>query len=102
MNCGLKIRSAESAGKYWICLPGTGIISVNTGGITMSEEYPVCLSCNSENVAWIFWGYPGDMHAIEQDLKDGKIVLGGCIVTEHDSKWECTDCHHRWGNRDDS
>ena len=68
---------------------------------TLNESKSTCHSCNSKSVAWILWGYPVDMRAIEQKLKDRKIVLGGCIVTDHDSKWECNECHHRWGNRDE-
>jgi len=60
-----------------------------------------CPSCNSKNVAWILWGYPDFMHTIKQELEDEKIVLGGCLVTDHDPEWECNVCHHRWGERDD-
>jgi hypothetical protein len=67
----------------------------------LRELKPSCPNCNSENVAWIFWGYPGDMSAIKEDLDKGEIVLGGCVITEHDPKWECIDCHHRWGERDE-
>jgi len=55
-----------------------------------------CPSCNSENVAWILWGYPDCMDKIKQELEDGKIILGGCLVNDHDPEWECNDCHHRF------
>ena len=172
MNCGLKIKCAEFVGKYWICLVGTGLISANIGGITMSKKHPPCPKCNGKNIAeflfglprfdeelekeikenkivlggcstawddpkwrcndcghrWnddkkmkifmseightcpecngtnialILWGYPGNMDAIKEELEKGKIVLGGCLVTDHDPKWGCNVCNHRWGKRDD-
>ncbi len=60
-----------------------------------------CPNCNSTNFAEIFWGYPGDMKEIQDALDKKEIVLGGCIVTDHDPKWECNDCNHRWGHRDE-
>jgi len=60
-----------------------------------------CPSCNSKNIALILWGYPADTNAIKEGLEREKIVLGGCIVTEHDPRWECNVCHHRWGERED-
>ncbi len=73
----------------------------NIGGITMSEKYPTCPECKSKNVAWIFYGYPGDMDWYLKAIDDKEIVGGGCVVTDHDPKWKCTDCYHRWGERDE-
>jgi len=67
---------------------------------TLSEQKQVCPECKSKNVAWIFWGYPGDMSTIKEELDKGKIVLGGCIITNQDPKWECNECLHIWGKRD--
>ena len=60
-----------------------------------------CPKCQSMNIAEIFWGYLGNTRAIEDQLEKKEIVLGGCIVTDHDPLWECNSCHHRWGERDD-
>jgi len=67
----------------------------------MEESILQCPSCNNKNIATIFWGYPSDMSEFEKEIDEGKIVLGGCLVTDHDPKWECNSCHHRWGERDD-
>lgn len=68
---------------------------------TLNESKLTCPECKSKNVAWIFWGYPGDIKTIEEDLDKGKTVLGGCLVSDHDPKWECNDCLTRWGERDE-
>jgi len=60
-----------------------------------------CPNCNKKSIAEILWRYIVDMRAIEEELEKKEIILGGCIVTDHDPKWECNDCHHQWGERDD-
>jgi len=73
------------------------IILKHIGGMTL-----MCPKCNSKNFALIFWGFPGDYdEEMEKQVERKEIVMGGCVVTNHDSKWECNDCLHRWGERDD-
>ena len=67
----------------------------------MTESNPSCPSCNGKNVALIFWGYPGDMEWYLEAIAKKEIVGGGCTISDHDPKWECTDCYHRWGKSDD-
>ena len=67
----------------------------------MTESTLQCPSCNCKKIATIFWGYPANMKELEKEIEEKKIVLGGCMVTDHDPKWECTDCYHRWGERED-
>lgn len=60
-----------------------------------------CPNCNKDWIAEILWGYPEDTQALEQELERKEVVLGGCLITDHDPKWECNSCHHKWGERDD-
>ena len=60
-----------------------------------------CPNCNKEQIAHILWGYPEDTKSLEEQLEKKEIVLGGCLVTNHDPKWECNDCHYRWGEREE-
>lgn len=54
-----------------------------------------CPKCNSEQVFPIVYGLPdGDTFDAEGR---GKVVLGGCVVTNHDPRWQCRACGHRWG-----
>jgi len=59
-----------------------------------------CPECDKSWIAEILWGFP-DMKVVEEKLEKKEIVLGGCIVTNHDPKWECNNCHHQWGERED-
>jgi len=71
------------------------------GSQEMTEKHPVCTQCNKNNVAVIFWGYPAYGDGYLKAIDDKEIVAGGCIVSNNDPKWECTDCHYRWGIRDE-
>ena len=59
-----------------------------------------CPECGKSWIAEIRWGYL-DVKVIEEKLEKKEIVLGGCLVTDHDPKWECNSCHHRWGEREE-
>ena len=65
------------------------------------EENPQCPECKSNNTAFIFWGYPGDMDWYLNAVDEKKIVPGGCMIGNNDPKWECNDCHNRWGTREE-
>jgi hypothetical protein len=60
-----------------------------------------CPNCGKSSIAEIFWGYPGDVDLMKESIEKKEIVLGGCCVTDNDPKWECNDCNHRWGERDE-
>ena len=60
-----------------------------------------CPECKCTNVALIFWGYPGDMEWYLEAIAKKEIVGGGCTISDHDQKWQCNACHHRWGERED-
>jgi hypothetical protein len=48
-------------------------------------------------VAYIQYGLPSDLKALEPDLDAGHIVLGGCTVGEDFPQWRCLECRHEWG-----
>jgi len=60
-----------------------------------------CPKCDSSSVAEILWGYYTDVNSLEDALEKKEIVLGGCCVTDNDPKWECNECSHQWGERED-
>ena len=60
-----------------------------------------CPQCGKSSVALIFWGYPGNMDWYLQAIENKEIVAGGCIIGNDDPKWQCNDCLHRWGTREE-
>lgn len=68
----------------------------------MPEHKLACPNCNKEWIGEILWGLPGDFDSeLEEQIERKEIILGGCLVTDHDPKWECNNCYHRWGERDE-
>lgn len=51
-----------------------------------------CPECGARPVARIVYGLPDFNEPLAADVDAGKIVLGGCIVTEDDPAWQCVSC----------
>ena len=51
-----------------------------------------CPQCGSEKIADILYGYPGFSPELDKLLDKGKVVLGGCCITDNDPLWRCTEC----------
>jgi hypothetical protein len=52
--------------------------------------------CGGTDIAMILWGLPSDELLQSKKVKEKKIVLGGCCVTNNDPKLECNDCGWRY------
>jgi hypothetical protein len=59
---------------------------------TSESEPLICPECGSERIATYLYGKVFDDPELSKDIKDGKIVLGGCILMRVNPKWQCTDC----------
>ena len=61
----------------------------------MSKKYKaVCPNCKSNNVVPIAYGYPGP--EMIDELKEGKIHIGGCMIEEDSPDFHCNDCEREW------
>ena len=49
------------------------------GGLTMGVK---CVKCGSNNTAEYLYGMPEFDEQLEKDIADGKVKLGGFMVTE--------------------
>jgi hypothetical protein len=56
-----------------------------------------CTQCNGTSVAEIIYGLCDITDELDQAINKKEIILGGCLITNHDSKWECNDCGEQWG-----
>lgn len=54
-----------------------------------------CPKCGSDKVARILYGLVA-YDDVKNDLKAGRITLGGCCVTDESPAWECTQCGKKW------
>ncbi|MBM3911214.1 MAG: hypothetical protein FJ356_06155 [Thaumarchaeota archaeon] len=64
----------------------------------MTDDF-VCTKCGSKNTVRIVYGYPSEKTLVA--AKYGKVILGGCIISNNDPAWYCNDCQNQWGNRED-
>ncbi len=64
----------------------------------MSEKFRAvrkprkCPKCGSACIASYLYGMPAVDEKLERELDAGRIVLGGCCVSEDDPQWQCADC----------
>lgn len=52
-----------------------------------------CPYCGSNNIAKILHGLPTFSKKLDEDIKWGKVVLGGCCVTDDDPDKHCNSCN---------
>lgn len=56
----------------------------------------LCPNCRNRSAVPIIYGEP--VPSAVQLARDGKTVLGGCVITDESPAWACTACGHQWGN----
>lgn len=59
----------------------------------MALKNMTCPNCNSPRVARILYGMPMFDDKLDKAMKEGKIVLGGCCITDNDPDYQCLDCN---------
>lgn len=62
----------------------------------MTKKYYICKprkcpECGGK-VARIFYGMPAFTERLQADLDAGRIVLGGCEISENMPTWQCVEC----------
>ncbi len=60
--------------------------------VVRSSQPAQCPACGGGLVARIFRGMPAYDQKLLDDLDAGRIVLGGCVMTNDDPSWQCTQC----------
>ena len=53
---------------------------------------PKCKFCGSERCAEMLYGRVAETKQLREDIKSGKVVLGGCLVHGDMPRWRCLDC----------
>ena len=51
-----------------------------------------CPACGNSTVASIMYGLPVFTDELKRAVAEGKIVLGGCVISGRDPRWKCTSC----------
>lgn len=61
------------------------------------KQKPICPYCGSEHIGEYLYGLPIISASLEKKVNEGKIILGGCIITEDSPKYWCYDCEKDFG-----
>jgi len=51
-----------------------------------------CPECGKSQMADILYGYPAFSDELQQDINEGRVMLGGCCVSFDDPAWVCSQC----------
>jgi len=51
-----------------------------------------CPVCGAASIAKIQYGMPAFNPEFERKLAEKKVILGGCIISDDDPSWGCTEC----------
>ena len=63
-----------------------------SGRVERAQKPRKCPQCGQAPLASILYGMPAFDGELEREMKEGRITLGGCGVSEDDPAWECTHC----------
>jgi hypothetical protein len=58
-----------------------------------SRKPSKCPECGPGKIADIHYGMPGFSNELQKEMESGRIVIGGCCITDDDPMWQCADCH---------
>ena len=53
----------------------------------------ICPKCGSNKIAPILYGLPQFSPVLRQKIRENKIVLGGCCVSNDSPSWKCVACN---------
>jgi hypothetical protein len=62
----------------------------------MARAPKQCPACGGTSVAEIVRGMPAYDADLERRIEEGRIVLGGCCLSDDDPEWHCSRCHQEW------
>jgi rubredoxin len=51
-----------------------------------------CPACRSSKIATIQYGLPAISEKLFQDVAEGKLILGGCVIHDGLPDWRCSEC----------
>jgi len=57
-----------------------------------SRKARKCPACKSSRIANILYGMLAFSPKLEKELDAGRIMTGGCCISDDDPEWRCYDC----------
>ncbi len=61
--------------------------------VRVSRKPKACPVCGSDRIATYLLGMPDFSNKkLQKEIDEGKIIIGGCCITEDDPKYHCFEC----------
>ena len=60
--------------------------------VRVSSKPKSCPACGSKRIAAYLYGMPVFSEELKNNLDKGKIILGGCCISEDDPAFKCLEC----------
>lgn len=51
-----------------------------------------CPFCGKTDIAEILYGMPFFSDKLQKELEEGRIILGGCCISENNPEYHCNNC----------
>jgi len=64
----------------------------------MTINYKICPQYGSKNTLRIIYGYPS--YELFEEAEQGKVMLGGCCITDDSPEFACKDCNKEWNRKE--
>jgi len=81
---------------YLVFFPFACRLNLRWREMNMRFHPAECPKCKSKAIARIVYGLVKGGY--EEEVKSGKVVLGGCVISEFSPAWQCTACSAEFGN----
>lgn len=88
----LRGKLNNASGFDMLGIPPTRLSGPCSQVLRLIHKPEKCPACGSLKVAKIFYGMPAPSPQLEERIRTGEIVLGGCCITGDDPMWKCLDC----------
>ena len=60
--------------------------------IRLNSKPHYCPVCGSAKIGTYLWGEPAMSKKLESEMKEGKIIIAGCCISEDDPLYACLEC----------
>jgi hypothetical protein len=92
MVFGQGLKTGEFPRTHRLDEPGKQPAVTTHQRIERATKPAKCPVCNHRPLASILYGLPAFSERLDDDLKAGRVTLGGCCVSNDDPSWACSKC----------
>ena len=92
-NLGNSSLDWSNLHKHWVITRMSENFPKNDSKLIRLNSKPnYCPVCGSDKIATYLRGMPAMSLKLESDIKEGKIILGGCCISDDDPFCNCPEC----------